>query len=119
MNKLALVHGGVDAAILDIGLPDRRGDALFREIRALYSSIPIVLATGQNVTELRSNFHGERESRLRLETLYGSGTAIGASLVGPFAGLDTMNFAVRLGRLARGDAINAAYRGLGSRNEEA
>ena len=27
MNKLALVHGGVDAAVIDIGLPDRSGDA--------------------------------------------------------------------------------------------
>ena len=60
MNKLALVHGGVDAAVIDIGLPDRRGDALFREIRALYSSLPVVLATGQNVAELRSAFQGEQ-----------------------------------------------------------
>ena len=35
MNKLALMPGGVDAVVLDIGLPDRRGEALFREIRAL------------------------------------------------------------------------------------
>ena len=60
MNKLALVHGGVDAAVIDIGLPDRRGDALFREIRALYSSLPIVMATGQNVADLRAAFHGEQ-----------------------------------------------------------
>jgi PAS domain S-box-containing protein len=60
MNKLALVHGGVDVAVIDIGLPDRRGDALFREIRALYSSLPIVLATGHNVADLRSAFHGEQ-----------------------------------------------------------
>ena len=64
MNKLALVHGGVDAAVIDIGLPDRRGDALFREIRALYSSLPIVLATGQNIADLRAAFHGEHRSPL-------------------------------------------------------
>ena len=59
MNKLALVRGGVDAAIIDLGLPDRQGDSLFREIRALYSSLPIVLATGQNLAELRSNLRNE------------------------------------------------------------
>ena len=59
MNKLALVRGGVDAAIIDIGLPDRQGDSLVREIRALYSSLPIVLATGQNLAELRSCFCNE------------------------------------------------------------
>jgi CheY-like chemotaxis protein len=60
MNKLALVPGGVDAAVIDIGLPDRQGDALFREIRALYSSLPIVLATGRSVADLRSTFQGEQ-----------------------------------------------------------
>ena len=34
MNKLALVPGGVDAVILDIGLPDRTGDALAADIRS-------------------------------------------------------------------------------------
>jgi PAS domain S-box-containing protein len=60
MNKLALVRGGIDAAIIDIGLPDRQGDALLREIRALYSSLPIVLATGQNMAQLQSALHGEQ-----------------------------------------------------------
>jgi CheY-like chemotaxis protein len=59
-DKLALLRGGVDAAVIDFGLPDRRGDALFREIRALYSSLPIVLATGQNVADLCSSFQGEQ-----------------------------------------------------------
>ena len=49
MNKLALIPGGVDAVIIDIGLPDRRGDDLVREILAMYSSLPIVLATGQDL----------------------------------------------------------------------
>jgi CheY-like chemotaxis protein len=60
MNKLALMSDGIDAAIIDMGLPDRRGDALFREIRALYSSLPIVLATGQSIADLRSAFQGEQ-----------------------------------------------------------
>jgi CheY-like chemotaxis protein len=59
MNKLALVPGGVDAVILDIGLPDRSGEALCREIRALHPSLPIVLATGHGATTLREAFKGE------------------------------------------------------------
>jgi CheY-like chemotaxis protein len=60
MNKLALVPGGVDAVIVDVGLPDRRGDVLVREIRASHSSLPVVLATGQSVADLRVAFEGEK-----------------------------------------------------------
>jgi CheY-like chemotaxis protein len=60
MNRLALASGGVDAAVIDIGLPDRKGDALFHEIRALYSWLPIILATGQNIRELRAAFEGQQ-----------------------------------------------------------
>jgi len=52
MNKIGRVPGGVDAAVVDIGLPDRRGDVLIRELKALYPTLPIVLATGQGTTEL-------------------------------------------------------------------
>jgi PAS domain S-box-containing protein len=56
MNKLARVPGGFDAVIIDIGLPDRRGDVLLQELRALYPTLPIVLATGHNPLELRNTF---------------------------------------------------------------
>ncbi len=58
MNKLGLVPGGVDAVIIDMRLPDRGGDALFAEIRAIYPSLPIVLATGQSASDLRDRFKG-------------------------------------------------------------
>ena len=61
MNKLALVPGGVDAVIVDIGLPDRRGDVLVREIRARDASLPIVLATGESVADLRIAFQGQEK----------------------------------------------------------
>ena len=60
MNKLALVPGGIDAVILDIGLPDRSGDKLAREIRTLFSSLPIVMATGHGTGKLRDAFKGEQ-----------------------------------------------------------
>jgi CheY-like chemotaxis protein len=60
MNKLRLVSGGVDAAIVDVGLPDRKGDVLVGEIRALYPSLPIVLATGYESDDLRDRFKAHR-----------------------------------------------------------
>jgi len=59
MNKLALMPGGFDAVVLDVGLPDRSGDTLFHEIRAVHASLPIVLATGQGAAELRRAFQGQ------------------------------------------------------------
>jgi DNA-binding response OmpR family regulator len=38
--------------IVDIGLPDRKGDALIREIRTLYPSLPAVIASGQKSDQL-------------------------------------------------------------------
>jgi DNA-binding response OmpR family regulator len=52
LDKLQSANGAVTAVVLDIGLPDRSGDVLTREIRAIYPSVPIVLATGH----LRSEF---------------------------------------------------------------
>jgi CheY-like chemotaxis protein len=53
LNKLRLIPGGVDAAIVDIGLPDRQGDALIPELRALFPSLPVVIASGQDEGALR------------------------------------------------------------------
>jgi DNA-binding response OmpR family regulator len=38
--------GRLEVAIVDIGLPDRRGDDLVADLRALRSDLPIVIATG-------------------------------------------------------------------------
>ena len=59
MNKLGLVAGGIDAAIVDLGLPDRRGDMLVAEMRALHPALPIVLATGQSSAHVGVIFKGD------------------------------------------------------------
>jgi CheY-like chemotaxis protein len=59
MNKLALIAGGVDAVIVDMGLPDRKGDVLIREIRMLHPTLPVIIATGQGAGSLRDIFKGE------------------------------------------------------------
>jgi DNA-binding response OmpR family regulator len=37
----------VDAIILDLGLPDRSGEALIAELRSIYPSLPVIVASGQ------------------------------------------------------------------------
>jgi DNA-binding response OmpR family regulator len=56
LNKLQLIPGGVDAVIVDLGLPDRKGEDLVREIRSIYPSLPIIIASGQAMHHLRSLF---------------------------------------------------------------
>jgi PAS domain S-box-containing protein len=53
LNKLRLIPGGVDAVVIDIGLPDRKGDALVREIRSVHPSLPVVIASGRAEDEVR------------------------------------------------------------------
>jgi len=56
LDKLRLIPGGVDAVVIDIGLPDRSGDALVREIRSVYPQLPLVVASGRSPEDLRSLF---------------------------------------------------------------
>jgi CheY-like chemotaxis protein len=58
-SKLRLVNGRVDAALIDIGLPDQKGDALAAELRKAHSALPIVLATGYEEADLRERFKGQ------------------------------------------------------------
>jgi DNA-binding response OmpR family regulator len=76
LNKLALVSGGFAAVIVDIGLPDRSGDDLVREIRSMHSSLPIIVATGKGAKDLREIFEGTKQIAFvgkpyRAEDLYG------------------------------------------------
>ena len=56
VNKLRLISEGIDAAVVDIGLPDRRGDVLVQELRAIYPALPVIIATGHDIRELRVRF---------------------------------------------------------------
>ena len=58
LNKLALAPGGFAAVIVDIGLPDRSGDDLVREIRSMHSSLPIIVATGKGAKDVGEIFQG-------------------------------------------------------------
>jgi CheY-like chemotaxis protein len=56
LSKLRLIPGSADAVIVDMGLPDRKGDALVREIRSIYPLLPIVIASGQGKERLQGLF---------------------------------------------------------------
>jgi PAS domain S-box-containing protein len=57
-SKLGLLKGAVGGAIVDIGLPDGRGDALVNELHAIYPALPIVVASGHDEETLRTRFKG-------------------------------------------------------------
>jgi DNA-binding response OmpR family regulator len=44
------------AVIVDVGLPDRSGDLLATEMRALRADLPIVVASGRSERELKDRF---------------------------------------------------------------
>jgi DNA-binding response OmpR family regulator len=52
---LELARAGIDTfalAIVDVGLPDGRGDALALELRQLRADLPIIIATGYGASGL-------------------------------------------------------------------
>jgi DNA-binding response OmpR family regulator len=52
----ALAGGGLSLAVIDVGLPDMRGDDLAAKARELAPQMPIVLASGYDSTELKRRF---------------------------------------------------------------
>ena len=56
-----MIPGGVDAAIVDIGLPDGRGDDLIREIRAFHPKLPVVLVSRQQPTSLANFLQNDQQ----------------------------------------------------------
>ncbi len=56
MNKVKLINGQIDLAVIDVGLPDGKGDVLVGELRALYPHLAIVIASGYDDTGLRRRF---------------------------------------------------------------
>ena len=58
LDKLRLIPGGVDAMVIDMGLPDSSGDVLVRSVRAIHPSLPIVIASGKGSADVRETFKG-------------------------------------------------------------
>ena len=56
LQKIRSRPGQIDAAVIDIGLPDGKGDALVSELRATRADVPVVLASGYSDGHLRERF---------------------------------------------------------------
>jgi CheY-like chemotaxis protein len=51
-------------AMVDVGLPDMRGDALARRLRDTSPFLPIILASGYDSAELKRGFAGDLRMRV-------------------------------------------------------
>jgi len=56
LERLQQLKDEIDAIVIDLGLPDRPGDEVAGEMRALLASIPILIASGRSERELRERF---------------------------------------------------------------
>jgi DNA-binding response OmpR family regulator len=59
MAMLQRVRPGLRAAIVDVGLPDRAGDQLAADLRALHADLPVLIASGRNERELKERFSAD------------------------------------------------------------
>jgi CheY-like chemotaxis protein len=64
-------------AIVDIGLPDMRGDALARQVRTLAPDLPIIVASGYDGATLKMQFAGDAKVAV-LSKPYGEHDLAGA-----------------------------------------
>src|SRR5204862_6565179 len=60
MNKVKLMGSDLALAIVDIGLPDIKGDLLVAELRARHPDLPILRAGGFDDPDLRRRFAHDR-----------------------------------------------------------
>jgi PAS domain S-box-containing protein len=58
IERVRELDGQLDAAILDLGLPDRPGDVLAQELRALHPELGLVIASGHAEGEMRQRLPG-------------------------------------------------------------
>jgi CheY-like chemotaxis protein len=54
--KFRALGGEIDAAVIDLGLPDGRGDGLVAAFRAVRPMLPLLLSTGYDDTALKEQF---------------------------------------------------------------
>jgi PAS domain S-box-containing protein len=67
LQKLRLLRGEIDAAVIDLGLPDRRGDILATEMRSLYPHLNLIFATGSPDTRLEDTYKDDRRIRFLIK----------------------------------------------------
>jgi CheY-like chemotaxis protein len=68
MNKLKLMEGDIALAIVDIGLPDIKGDVLVGELRLRHPDLPIIVASGYDDPALLKRF--ANDARVSFTTVF-------------------------------------------------
>ena len=58
LKQLRMPGADYGLVFLDIGLPDKRGDDLIKEIRASHSDLPLLVASGEDQVALKSRLGG-------------------------------------------------------------
>jgi hypothetical protein len=69
LAKVRGASGRFDAAILDMGLPDRPGDQLAAELRAIRRDLPLLIASGYDSRDLQQRFAGDRRIAVMAKAL--------------------------------------------------
>jgi CheY-like chemotaxis protein len=59
VDKVRGSGGRFDAVLIDMGLPDRKGDTLIGELRAIEPSLRVVVASGYSQANLRSRVQAD------------------------------------------------------------
>jgi DNA-binding response OmpR family regulator len=77
LAALTAAQTGFAAVIIDLGLPDRSGEQLAREIRATHADVPIVIASGRSEREIRDRFAGDKQIAILVKP-YTSGLLLGS-----------------------------------------
>ena len=60
LSKVAAARGRYDVVLVDAALPDRRGDGLAAEMRALHADLPIVIVSEGPLDEIAARFVADR-----------------------------------------------------------
>lgn len=78
LEKVSELDTRLDAAVIDLGLPDRKGDELAAELRTQQGDLPIVIASGHSEADLKARF--KHDPQIRVLSKPYSGEQLGAAL---------------------------------------
>jgi CheY-like chemotaxis protein len=62
LSRIRAARGRYDAVILDVRLPERNGNGLAAQVRALHADLPILLASSSHFDELERRFGADRHT---------------------------------------------------------
>jgi signal transduction histidine kinase len=64
LARLRAAGGRYDAVLLDLPLPDKGGESLVAELRAMHADLPILIATNEHASAMRDRFAEDRRVKV-------------------------------------------------------